>query len=315
MASHHGLSGHKALVTGATGFIGSHLCKKLYENGANVHAVSRARHASDRIHWWQSDLQDIESVRRCLNQIRPEFIFHLSGHVTAAPDINLVLSTFDSHLVSTVYLLTAATEIGCRRMVLTGSLTEPPVNSPSVAPSSPYAAAKWAANAYARMFHVLYQTPVTVVRPFMTYGPMQDQQKIIPHVIVSLLRGESPKLASGQWRADWVYIDDVVDGLLAAAQMPNVEGCTIDLGSGIMIPVQQVVERIVRLVGTAIAPSFGVLQDRPREEIKVADTAYAQTKLGWVAQTSLDDGLARTVAWYREQFTAGLLVGQQEDLR
>jgi nucleoside-diphosphate-sugar epimerase len=290
MATHQ-FSGVKVLVTGARGFIGSHLCGALRRMGAEVHAVFRGLHSGGELRWWQANLTDIH----------PEILFHLSGHVTAAPNLEFALSTFDSHVVSTVRLLTAATEIGCKRVVLTASLTEPQDSASKVVPSSPYAAAKWTSCAYGRMFHALYQTPVTIVRPFMAYGPMQNTQKIIPYVTLSLLRGETPKLASGRWQADWIYIDDVIEGVLAAACLPGVEGSTIDLGSGIMTPVREVVDQVVTLVGTSIKPSFGALPDRPAEEIRVADLAYAQDKLGWRPATSFEEGLARTVDWYREQ--------------
>ena len=314
--NHHQLTGQKILVTGASGFIGSHLCRSLYVTGAEVHAVSRAQHANGDIHWWQANLSDITAVRKVLDKIRPEIIFHLSGHVTAAPDLQFALSTFDSHVISTVYLLTAATEIGCDRLVLTASLTEPQSSCADAIPGSPYAAAKWATGAYGRMFHALYQTPVTIVRPYMTYGPMQNEQKIIPYVTLSLLRGEIPKLASGQWRADWIYIDDMIDGLLATARVSGVEGCTIDLGSGTTIPIRGVVDQIVTLLGSSINPSFGSLPDRPAEEIRAADLAYARDRLGWRPATSLAEGLARTVAWYREQPHAhASLFNQKEELR
>ena len=314
--NHYQFAGQKVLVTGASGFIGSHLCRSLYSNGAEVHAVSRHQHAKGDAHWWQANLSDITAVRKLLDNIRPEIIFHLSGHVTAAPDLEFALSTFDSHVISTVYLLTAATEIGCDRIVLTASLTEPQSSCPGVIPGSPYAAAKWASGAYGRMFHALYRTPVTIVRPYMTYGPMQNATKIIPYVTLSLLRGESPKLASGRWQADWVYIQDVIEGLLAAAQVSGVEGCTIDLGSGTMIPVREVVDHIVALVGTSINPSFGALPDRPAEEIRAADLAYARDTIAWKPATSLEEGIARTVAWYREQLNAaGSRIDQKEELR
>ena len=130
-----------------------------------MHAVSRAPHANDDVHWWQANFADITAVRKLLNEIRPEIIFHLSGHVTGAPNLEFALSTFDSHVVSTVYLLTAATEIGCDRIVLTASMTEPQSSCADAIPGSPYGAAKWASGAYGRMFHALYQTPVTIVRP------------------------------------------------------------------------------------------------------------------------------------------------------
>jgi nucleoside-diphosphate-sugar epimerase len=296
-------TGQKVLVTGASGFIGSRLSLCLYNSGYEVHAISRIQRANDTSHlrWWQGNLEDLATVRYLLVTIKPEVIFHLSGQVTAAPNLELVLPTFHSLLVSTINLLTAATEIGCHRIVLLDSLMEPGSSHANAASGSPYAAAKWASSVYGRMFHTLYRTPVVITRPFMTYGPGQDMRKLIPYVTLSLLRGEVPKLSSGRWQVDWIYVDDVVDGLLRAAQASNVEGCTIDLGSGMLVPIQTIVQQLIMLAGARVEPLFGALPDRPLEQVRVADTVYAWAKLGWRAVTSLEKGLEHTVEWYRKQ--------------
>jgi nucleoside-diphosphate-sugar epimerase len=296
------ISNLKVLITGASGFIGCHLSAALLRNGNEVHATSRMIRVDQEMHWWHDDLRDAAKTKQIVSLVQPDIIFHLAGHVSASPASDLVLSTFGSHVASTVHLLTAATELGCKRVVLTGSLTEPQGNASSCIPSSPYAAAKWASSAYGRMFHQLYDLPVTIVRPFMTYGPMQNISKVIPYVILALLRGETPQLASGRWEADWIYIDDVVDGMLAAAAAPESKGCTIDLGSGVLVSVRRVIDELVDLVAAAKKPVFGALQDRPAEERRIADLKYALEKTGWKPLVSLSEGLARTVEWYRARF-------------
>ncbi len=299
-------SGQRVLVTGASGFIGSHLCDRLSKNGAEVHAISRTpRHTGTKtaIHWWQGKLEDIDTVRNVLSTVKPEVIFHLASHVAGSRSLELVLPTFHSNLVSTVNLLTVATEIGCRRLVLVGSLEEPEPDHNQV-PCSPYAAAKSASSAYGRMFYELYQTPVVIARLFMVYGSgQQDLRKLIPYVTLSLLQGQAPKLSSGQRLVDWIYVDDVVDGLLVAAQAPNVEGCTVDLGSGILVPIRTVVQQLINLVGAETQPLFGALPDRPLEQVRVANTTYSYGKLGWQPATSLERGLELTVDWYRKQIS------------
>jgi nucleoside-diphosphate-sugar epimerase len=297
------LAGSVALVTGASGFLGANLCRRLVDAGAEVHATSRAARTSDhaRLRWWQSDLASDGTARSLLREIRPDLIFHLAGQVSAAPDASLVLPAFHSLLGSTLNLLAAADELGSGRVVLTGSLTEPRSSGDEVVPSSPYAAAKWAGTAYARMFHALYGTPAVIVRPFMAYGPGQGPEKLVPHVILSLLRGVSPKLASGRWSADWIYVDDVIDGFVLAARRAGIDGKTIDLGSGALTSTRELVEKLVARIDPRAEPQFGALPDRPAEEVRIADVAFAKAALGWEPRTSLDRGLEQTIAWYRNQ--------------
>ncbi|NGZ96837.1 MAG: NAD-dependent dehydratase [Nitrospira sp. WS110] len=301
--------GERVLVTGGRGFLGSHLCRRLAEVGADVHATSRQRRISEQgtTRWWQSDLSSLEEVRSILAQVKPAVIYHLAGVVGARPDLRLVLPTFESLLASTIQILVGATEVGCRRVILSGSFTEPKLGELSSTPSSPYAAAKWAASAYGRMFHALYRTPTVVVTPFMVFGPCQEPSKLVPSVILSLLKQEAPRLASGLRDADWIYVGDVVQGFLDAAAVPGIEGATFELGTGTKCTIREVVEKIVGLMDSRVKPVFGAIPDRPGEPIRIADTSETRRRLGWSAKTSLDEGLRQTIQWYAEQVSAGRL--------
>jgi nucleoside-diphosphate-sugar epimerase len=207
--------------------------------------------------------------------------------------------------VSTVNVLLLAAETGCR-FVLAASLTEPMPTVAEVRVGSPYAAAKWASGIYAKMFRDLYDVPVVLLRPFMTYGPGQNESKVIPHVILSLLRGDAPKLSSGQQQVDWIYVDDVVDGFVAAACLPHAESRIIDLGSGTLASVRDIVEQLVRLTGASVEPLFDALPDRIHEPARVANLADARTILNWQPRIALSEGLARTVEYYRNKLQSVL---------
>lgn len=290
----------RVLVTGGSGFLGSHLCKTLCQLGAEVHATSRAERPTQQggPMWWKSDLTSLEEVQSILSKGQFEVVYHLAGSVGAKPDLKLVQPTFQSLLLTTINLLIAGTELGCRRIILAGSLTEPRGRETYPTPTSPYAAAKWAASGYGRMFRALFGTPSVVLTPYMTFGPGQHPQKLIPSVILSLLKGEVPRLTSGRWEADWIYVEDVVRGFLAGAQAPDIEGMTFDIGSGLKSSVRRVVELVVQQMGSRVRPAFGEFPDRPMEPVQVADVAPALQRLGWECTTTLEKGLRQTIDWY-----------------
>lgn len=290
----------KVLVTGATGFIGWHLCEALVALGAEVCGLSRTACPENLVHGcqgWAVDLADIEAVRAVISQMQPQFIYHLAGMVTARQGLNLVLPMLQSNLVGTVHLLLTAAEIGCERIVIAGSSEEPRDG----APTSPYAAAKAAATMYARMFHGVYDLPVVVVRPFMTYGPRQEPTKLIPYTILALLHEENPHLSSGRRVCDFVYVLDVVRGFLKAGVQLGLEGETVDLGTGEGTSVRDVVELLVELSGSTARPVFGAIPDRIGERPLVADRDAIRRLIDWEPRWSLRDGLMETVAWYRSR--------------
>jgi nucleoside-diphosphate-sugar epimerase len=303
------ITGKSVLVTGGSGFIGTHLCHRLTAFGAKVHAVSREARTSESefLQWWQADFRDVSAVRQVFRSVRPDLVFHLASYVVGAREIGVVLPTFYDNLASTVHLLTAATETGCQRIVLASSSEEPQILDNTTFACSPYAAAKLASSIYGRMFYQLFHLPVVMARIFMTYGPDQkDTQKLVPLVTLNLLRGEIPKLSSGQRRADWIYVDDVVEGLIRAAIVPGIEGCAFDLGSGSLVSVREIVEQIAQIVAASVEPAFGALPDRPFEQERPADITFLSSKLGYQPQTSLKHGLETTVAWYRRQLSSAL---------
>jgi nucleoside-diphosphate-sugar epimerase len=218
-----------------------------------------------------------------------------------APDLQHVLPTFRANLQSSVNLLMAAAEIGCGRLVMTGSMAEPEPSRGEMFPVAPYAAAKWASSGYARMFHALYGVPVVLARVFMVYGPAQkDMSKLIPYSILSLLQGKSPAISSGERLVDWIYVDDVVDAYVALADSAGIEGRTVDIGSGKLRSIREIVGRVAHLVGRGIEPTFGALPDRPMEPERIAAVEQTREVIGWSPKTQLTQGLSHTIAWYKE---------------
>jgi UDP-glucose 4-epimerase len=297
-------TGERAFVTGGSGFIGSRVVERLRREGLELHALSRTHEPGEErgVRWWRGDVADGEAVGKVFASAQPELVIHLAGETRAAREVELVRPTFEANVVGTVNVLHAAAKAGCRRVVLSGSLEEPD----DANPSSPYAASKWAAGVYGRMFERLYGLSVVNLRLFMVYGPAQrDIRKLVPYTILSLLRGNAPRVSSGGREVDWVFVDDVAEAFVAAAATPGLDGRTLDIGSGTMHSVREVVERLTELVAPQTTPEFGAVEDRPFEQVRAADVGRTESSLGWRPSTSLDDGLARTVDWYREQLAEG----------
>lgn len=294
--------GARTLVTGASGFIGSHLVERLCALGAEVHATSRRPQPEQSdMEWHVVDLTEQAAVAELVEQVRPEVVFHLAGRVTGARDPSLVLPVMRVNLGGVVNLLSALTG-SAARVVLAGSLEE---TLDGGAAYSPYIAAKRAAAEYAQMYYRLWDLPVTVLRIAMAYGPAQpDESKLVPYTIKSLLHGESPRLSTGTRLLDWVYVDDVVDAFLAAAGSSQSSGALVDIGSGRQVSVRETVERICSIVGGPVAPRFGDLPDRPYDHDRTCDLGPAERLLGWRPSVDLDEGLSRTVSWYTSRLAS-----------
>ena len=147
--------------------------------------------------------------------------------------------------------------------------------------------------------------PVVVVRPFMTFGPRQHPEKILPYVIDKLLAGVSPRLSSGRWLADWIYVSDVVDGLMSAMETPGVEGAEFDLGRGELKSTKEVLLEVQALMGSTVPLRFGELEDRPPAPERTADISVARERLNWSPRVSIEEGLVRTIEWFRAQKEPG----------
>ncbi len=301
----------KTLVTGASGFIGSRLCRRLLDDGTEVHAVCR-RHQErvpPAVEIHELNLGDAAAVDRLVADVRPAVVFHLASHVAGARDAALLLPTFEANLASTVHLLAAlAARDECRLFVQAGSLEEP--TAADATPSSPYAAAKWAAAGYLRMARALYDLPFVRARMFMVYGPGQwDLRKLVPYTVLSLLDGGEPSFTSGERPVDWVFVDDVVEGLARIGRRPDLDGATVDLGSGALATVREVVELLFAILAPDRRPRFGARDDRPAEQVRMAEIRETERQLGWRPATDLRAGLEATVEWYRNESASGRLRG------
>ncbi len=290
------------LVTGASGFIGRATCEELLRRNADVFGVSRSPADLNPPSWHhlQADLTDPGESERVLEEAAPDYVLHLASCVTGIRDLEWVEKTMAANLVAAVNILSASIRNDVRKVVLAGSLEEPDGIGDPV-PSSPYAASKWAASGYARMFSALYELPTAVARIFMVYGPGQgDTRKLVPYVCLSALRGEPPQLMSGERPVDWIYVADVVDGLIRMTCAGPDDGSYVDIGSGNLVTTGKVAAKICQHASPGLEPELGAIPDRKLEQVRKADVERTAELLGWRPQVDLDEGLKRTLAAYRD---------------
>ncbi len=287
-----------ALVFGASGFLGRPLVRRLAQSGARVHAVSRRAgpgRDQDGVMWARCDASDAGQVDALFEAVRPRLVYNLTSDSRGGREIELIPDSLRNDLIAAVNIMLAACRHRSGLLITTGSLEEPVGDAGDAVPSSPYAAAKWAGATYARMMAALYDLPVTILRPFMTYGPGQKPFKLVPSVLEGLIEGRPIPLSSGHRLVDWVFLDDVVDAFVRAAEAPPAGTVPIDIGSGALLSIRDFLSIAAELTGGADLLRFGALQDRPMEIEKAAITDPADRLLGWRASTAPDQGLAATI--------------------
>ena len=302
--------GRKILLTGASGFIAARLAETLGVLGADVDGA--ARHAPKRelpgvARFHCVDLSEPAACRQLVEKVKPEIVFHMASHVSGRQDLATVGATLSGNLVTTVNLLTSLADVAtAQSIVIAGSSEEPRTFEHGVAaaaPTSPYAAAKLGASAYAAFFRHTLGLPICHARIFMGYGPGQyDLAKLIPYVTVALLRGQTPKLSSGTRLADFTFIDDIVSGLLTLAAMPEIE--TLDFGTGRLTSVGEIAAKLRDIIDPGAQLGLGANADRINEPERKADIERSARLSGWQPKHSVADGLQATVDWYRQHLSS-----------
>lgn len=305
------------LVTGAAGFIGSHLTRRLVAEGAEVHALTssvssiypdRLRDLRGDITLHEANLTDRTAVEKLVHRVRPRIVLHLGAYTHVGKSWNRVDECIQSNVQGTVNLLEALADVGCERIVNTGtSEIYGPIDVPfhedaCPQPASPYAVSKYSAEMFCRLGATSYGWPVVMVRPFNAYGPAQSPDRIIPEVIVRALRGDALPMTTGTQTREFNYVEDIAEGFLAAATAAGVEGQVINLGCGQEVAIRDLATRILGLMGDPVQAEFGALPDRPIEIWRMyGDHSRAHDLLGWQPRHSLEEGLATTIEWYRRE--------------
>jgi nucleoside-diphosphate-sugar epimerase len=307
----------RVLVTGAAGFIGSHLTRRLVREGAEVHALTgevssvfptRLLDLRGQITLHEGNITDRTAMEAVAKEVRPSVVFHLAAYTHVGKSWYRVDECIQSNIQGTMNLLLALEGTGYDRFIYTGTseiygdIDVPFREDAKVNPISPYAVSKYAGERFCRMYQQGLSWPIVLVRPFNAYGPAQTPDRIIPETIVRAIRKQELKLTSGRQTREFNYVEDIADGFVLLATTPGIEGELINIGGGEEVTIRDVVTEIVDLLGNPIEPSFGALEHRPNEIWRMyCDSTRARELLGWKPSHSLRQGLEKTIAWYEEE--------------
>ncbi len=319
------LNGLRVLVTGADGFIGSHLTERLVELGADVRAFC-FYNSNGSLGWLdQSDpdvrnaldvrLGDIRDARFVEEACRDvDIVFHLAALIAIPYSYHAPESFVDTNVKGTLNVLEAVRRNDCRRMINTS--TSEVYGTPSELPilethplqgQSPYSASKIGADKLCEAYHRSFGVPVVTLRPFNTYGPRQSTRAVLPTMLVQLLAGETEvRLGSLDPKRDLTYVADTVQGFIQTAMAENVDGEVIQLGTGISVSVRELFDIACSVleVGARVVE----VRERVRPEasevlVLQSDPSRAHEVLGWKPAVSLEEGIARTAAWLGEHLS------------
>lgn len=303
----------RVLVTGASGFLGANLLRRLVAAGREVHALlrgpfpTRLAGLEGRFLTHHADLRDRDAVRRAVTECQPDVIYHLAAHGTypGQRDRSEILA---SNLLGTANLLDALESRDFRAFVHAGSSSEygrvdrPMREDDPPRPLTDYGVAKAAATLLCQA-EARRGRPAVTVRVFSAYGPYEGADRLASSVMAACLRGESPRVTHGGQPRDWIYVDDVLDLFEAAAASPRVEGAVLHAGTGRRQTVRDLVEAVVRHCPAGRPePVYGSLPPRPDEPSSwVADVARTEQWTGWQPRVDLDEGVRRMWEWFRGQ--------------
>ena len=298
----------KCLVVGGHGFIGQHLVKRLCALGADVVVLSPK--SSESItgydyRYFKADIEQMDSFES-FNEISFNYVYNLAGYIDHSPFFKTGRDVINNHYIGLLNLLQRLDRSNLKSFVQIGSSDEyggldaPQVETMREAPISPYSVAKCHATQMIQMLAKTESFPGTVLRFFLVYGPCQNNKRFLPQLIQGCLEDNAFPTSKGNQQRDFCYVDDVIDAILLASNRSEAIGEVINIGSGSPITIREMIQKVQYLVGSG-TPLFGEFPDRKGENPSLyANIDKAKRILDWAPKISLEDGLKKTITFYRD---------------
>ena len=302
----------KILIVGGTGFIGGHLAQRCLKDTPNVSALGlkegsfglRLLSKAEKIH---IDVRDKTLLKRTICKRDFNYIFNLGGYIDHAPYFNSGREVIETHFVGLMNLLDCIDKKALKGFLQIGSSDEygsapaPQKEALREMPIAPYSFAKTALAYFIQMLYRAENFPGAVVRCFLVYGPGQNESRFLPQIIKACLRGEDFKTSAGRQLRDFCYVEDVVEGMVKAILSPGARGKIINIASGVPVSIKDMINKVVTILGSG-KPLWGKHSYRRGENMALyADISLARKLIGWQPSTCLDEGLKKTISWYKQR--------------
>jgi len=303
----------RVVITGATGFVGADLARRLVRDGHDVHLFVRHNYNPWRIEGIRNDLSlhkvnlaDEEALYRVVRNVRPDWVFHLAAHGAYSWQTNLQ-QMVKTNIIGTINLVKACLKTGFEAFVNTGSSSEygfkdhAPSETEWLEPNSDYAVTKASATLFCRYTAQRRKVHLSTLRLYSVYGPYEEPARLMPTLIVRGLSGKLPPLVDPDVMRDYVYVEDVTKAYLLAATNPDQEpGAVYNVGTGVQTSLREVVNAARQIMGIAVEPEWGAMPNRRWDtNIWVADNRKIRTELSWQPRHSFEQGFRLMVNWFR----------------
>ena len=302
----------RTLLTGASGFVGANLARRLLADGHQVHFLMRHGYQQWRIQEIEPhvqiheiDMLDAAALDRLVSHIRPDWVFHLAAHGAYSWQDDLK-SILDTNLHSTIHLVNACLRSGIEAFIHAGSSSEygikdhAPCEKEAPEPNSHYAVAKAAATMYCQFVARRDTAPITTLRLYSAYGPYEEPRRLIPMLAVRGLQGNYPPLVAPDIARDYVHVDDVVEAfILAATHATKNPGAIYNIGSGRQTTLREAVASVRQVLSIAAEPVWGTMPSRKWDAtVWLAKPDLAHKEIGWAATLPFAAGFQQTVDWF-----------------
>ncbi len=305
----------RTLVTGASGFIGANLVRRLLGKGHEVHAfvcdkenMWRLKDVSDKVQTHVVDLTNAGRVDEAVRAIQPQNVYHLATYGGYPRETDMT-KTFLTNVVGSLNLFTALEQVGSVRHVVSsgtsseyGLKSEPMRENDILAPNTPYGVAKAAQTHLAQYFSKQRNFPITTLRLLSVYGPFEAKGRLVGDIMRALVLSTSVKLSSPNPKRDFIFVDDVTDAMLAIGARADLGGHVFNIGSGQERSVGEVVESAMNTLNIHVPVEWGaIVNTRTFETTRwVADISKAKELFAWEPRRSLEEGIKKTFAWYKD---------------